>query len=96
MKGRPKITGMGETYEKAEDDLINSIIHRSKNLAADVPYTLEFIPPLPPAAEAEKYLQPELYLIDGNNQADIVELQNSITTGYDGYFDQPYCRSCHR
>lgn len=85
-KGRPSVCGEGGTYEEAREALIGAIQHSGVSVLQEGP--LEFDPPLPPAAEAERFMKPELYLLGGGE-------------GFGGevdpqaeYFEGGFCPTC--
>lgn len=65
-KGCPDVFGEGMWFEEAQERLIDAVMGAAHDLDSVVPAVPEYDPPLPVPAEAKKYLDPELYLISGD------------------------------
>lgn len=109
VKGRPDVFGEADTFEDAEEALTKAIWEAADDLDAVIPTMPVYDPPLPAPAVAERYLQPELYLVSGDG---IFELDLPERTGRDdpesradrktrvcaqlaGLYSGGFCRACH-
>jgi hypothetical protein len=72
VRGKPKVSGTGPTFEEAVDELVSSIQDAADDLDAVLPVLTEFDPPPPPSAVAEPFLKPELYTVHGDEIFDLV------------------------
>lgn len=84
VRGRPEIAGEGVTFAAAQDQLIEAIMVAARDLDAIYPVVPEFDPPIPPGTTARRYLNPELFMIQGDAIFEIVDpTQSSADSAVD-------------
>jgi len=68
VKGKPKLSGRGETLEAAKLQLEQEIWSNAKNGDDVIPTLMEFDPPLPASEGTKKFFIPEIYLLFADEQ----------------------------
>ncbi len=66
VKGKPKLSGRGDTLEAAELQLEQEIWSAAKNGDDVIPTLMEFEPPLPASERTKKFFIPEIYYVCGD------------------------------
>jgi len=100
VKSQPHIRGSAATFPEAEERLIDAI----QDAGGAIQAVLEFDPPLPQSAAEEKYRQPEVYLICGDDRFE-TDAPRGIPFGgaseieerlrwLDAFYEKPVCRKC--
>lgn len=100
VKTRPNIRASAPTYTQAEERLIEAIQDAGGAMQA----VIEFDPPLPKSTLEEKYSNPEVYLIGGDDRfetdaprwkwSESAQEVNERLRWLDAFYDQPVCRKC--
>src|SRR5262249_13298260 len=99
-KSRPHLRVYAHTYAEAEELLIDKIQEAGGAMCA----VLEFDPPLPKSSFQQKYANPELYLIHGDDPFETdaqrrrsfenAKEVNERKQYEDAFFECPVCRKC--
>ena len=100
VKSRPHVRASASTYNEAEERLIEAI----QNAGGAMHAVFEFDPPLPNSALENKYSNPEIYLICGDDSFETdaprrtpfeshQELEERLRW-LDAFYDRPVCRKC--
>jgi hypothetical protein len=102
VKSRPWIRCEGDSYEQAEEQLLNAILDAGGAMQA----MLEFDPQLPKSSQDAKYSTPELYYIAGDDGFETDspkrvpfesgEEREARFQWTDAFFESPVCRTCGR
>ena len=66
VKGRPDVFGQAEHFDDAQEALTDAIWKAAEDLDAVIPTVPVYDPPLPPDKDLDRYCQPELYLVSGD------------------------------
>lgn len=100
VKSRPHIRASAPTYTETEERLMAAI----QDSGGAIQAVLEFDPPLPKSTLEEKYNNPEIYLIGGDERfetdaprwkrSETAQEVNERLCWLDTFYDQPVCRSC--
>ncbi len=88
-KGKPKVCGEASTYKKAFEALWDSMGTNGISLLQEGP--IEYDKPLPPSVEAEKYMNPELYLIKPDEKFGCM-----LPDEGEAFFKAGQCRTCQK
>jgi hypothetical protein len=100
VKSHPQLRASGRSYAQAEERLIEAI----QGAGGAAQAVMEFDPPLPKSTVEDKYSNPEIYLIGGDDgfHTDAPRWQWSETPQeieerrcwLDAFYDKPVCRRC--
>ena len=100
VKSRPQIRGESSTYADAEEKLIEAI----QNDGGAMQAVLEFDPPLPKSTLEEKYSNPEIQLIGGDDGFETIAPEWNWSEGaqeidepfhwQDAFYEVPRCWKC--
>lgn len=100
VKSQPRIRASAPTYVEAEARLIEAI----RNAGGAMQAVIEFEHPLPQSTQEEKYSQPELFLICGDDRFETDAPRRSALESadeieerlrwLDTFYDRPVCRQC--
>lgn len=88
-----RVRARGKTYPEAEERLLEAIADAGGALRA----VLEFDPPLPRSAFEQRYGDPELYLVHGDEGLDSADRPQDFRArevAAGAYFRKPLCRAC--
>ena len=97
VKSRPRISGEGDNYEDAANELQDAV---GATLGV-VTASFEFDPPLPKTELQAQFSTPELYCFAGScNPFDVprhepIDDRESVVLNADSFFQSPVCRKCY-
>lgn len=100
LKLRPQVRVTAPTYAEAEEQFIEAIIASGGAMQP----VMEFVPPLPVSVRDEKYSDPELYLVCGDERFETdaprrpsnesADEREERCRWLDSFYTTPVCRTC--
>ena len=95
VKACPRVCGDGETFEEAEEDLLESIFEAAPDPDEILPAQPQYDPPLPASPALRSLLEPELYLLWGGAAAyGPGSYRKPADTYMDSLFERGMCPVC--
>lgn len=101
VKGKPKLSGQGETLESAQIELEQAIWNDAENVDDVIPTVMEFDPPLPASERTKKFFMPEIYMIYGDGRFDLLRWMgpyadmDAATMEYmNSLYENGICKTC--
>lgn len=101
VKGNRKLSGSGDSFESASQQLEKAIWENAKDLDSVIPTVMEFDPPLPIQERLKKFFTPPLYRVFGDGIFDLLiraTLLGDMDTATKEYLNSLYekgiCRAC--
>ena len=101
VKGRPQVSGQGETFEAAQLALEQAIWDDAENGDDVIPTVMEFEPALPMSEGTKKFFTPEIYNIYGDERFELLrgnfpygQVDESTMAYVHSLYEGGICKSC--